>query len=157
MLSGTTIKSRLVNVRLLILETTRHPSLSIEVLRSDRKRCLTPASSLFWLGTWPAERRDFTLAKFLSLSWRKAIAFLFSKGSLAFPEMRSCASPAAWPASTAPIIEDGEAHMLQTDEDTEDEHSLINEWSLQLTGSVHRAGLQLAKLSGQFLDMLPEM
>ena len=47
--------------------------------------------------------------------------------------------------------------MLQTEEDTEDEHSLINEWSLQLTESVHRAGLQLAKSSGQVLDMFPEM
>ena len=135
MLSGTTTRSRLVKVHLLTLETTRHPSVSIEVLRSDRKRCLTPASALFGLGVWPARRRDFALARFLSLSWRKAIAFLFSKGSLAFPDMRSCASPAAWPASMAPIIEDGEARMVQTDRDAEDEHSLMNEWILQLAGS----------------------
>ena len=56
----------------------------------------------------------------------------------------------------APIIEEGEAHMQHIEEDTEDKHSLINEWSLQLTGSVHRVGFRLAKLSGQFLDMLPK-
>ena len=46
--------------------------------------------------------------------------------------------------------------MVQTDKDVEDKHSLMNEWILQLAGSVHRAGLRLAKSSGQFLDMLPE-
>ena len=83
MFSGTTMSCLVTSVCLFLFTTIRHPSLSIVVLVSDLKNCLTGLKSCFSLGLCPAS--SLTLAKSLSLLCRNEKALLLLKGRGALP------------------------------------------------------------------------
>jgi hypothetical protein len=150
---GMTRRVLVTRLLLFLLMTTKHPSLSIEVLTSDLKNTFTPLMSLLRLGLWPARRSSLTLLRSLSLPCRKSMASLFSRGSLVFPARMSCRTP---PCCTCPMMapmgRDTDRLMLAT---VILVHSEINEWILQLFGLEHAAGFLLVKSSGQFLNIFP--